>query len=169
MKGKLIIPIAAVAITAAGVYGAKTISAMGPNGDRHDALVQKLAAAFGKSDSEVEAVFTDFRDEQQAEREAAYTTKLDDAVTAGELTSEQRDLILAKHDELQQQHQNENPQDSDLTPEQWREQRQSERDALETWASDNGIDRQYLMPEREPMGGGMGHGDRDGMGFGGGR
>ena len=60
--------------------------------------------------------------------------RLDNAVSKGEITAEQKTAIETKRDELESK-------------------RESDRQALETWAKENGIDMKYLMP-----GGGMGHG-----------
>jgi hypothetical protein len=54
-------------------------------------------------------------------------------VSAGDLTEEQKQLILQKHEELQAQH------------EARIQARQQERAELEQWAADNGIDAQYLF------------------------
>lgn len=60
--------------------------------------------------------------------------RLQDAVDDGKITAEQKSTIEAKQDELE-------------------EKRQSDREALEQWAEDNGIDKRYLM-----IGMGGGHG-----------
>lgn len=115
-------------------------------------IVQKLAARFGVSESEVQQVFDENRAEQQAEMQKKFEARLDEAVAAGKLTQEQKSLILQKHAELQQQRQAEMESFKDLTPEQRREQMQvkrSEMEArraeLEAWAKEHGIDLSYLM------------------------
>lgn len=166
MKAKLLIPIAAVAITAITMYGANQIMAFNGN-DQHDALIQKLASAFGKSETEVQTVFDQFRTEQQASREAEFAANLEQAVVEGKLTAGQKELILAKHEELQQQHEEDFANKETMTREEWQAKHQTERDELESWATSNGIDLSYLMPERGPMGEGRGMGrGMHGEGFG---
>ena len=157
MKAKLLLPIAAVAITAITMYGANQIMAFN-GGDQHDALIQKLASTFGKSETEVQTVFSQFRTEQQATREAEFEARLTTAVTEGKLTEEQKQLVIAKHTELQAQHEADFANKDSMTREEWQAKRQAEHDALDSWAESNGIDLSSVMPERGPMGGGKGRG-----------
>lgn len=166
MKAKLFLPIMAVAITAVTLYGTSQIMAFSGGGN-HTELIQKLASAFGKSETEVQTVFDEFRTEQQADREAEFATRLDQAVTDGKLTADQKELVLAKHAELQAQHEADFANKNTMTQEEWHTQRQTEREALESWAETNGIDLSYIMPERSPMGEGRGMGrGMHGAGFG---
>lgn len=66
---------------------------------------------------------------------------LDDAVTNGKITTEQKTLIEQKQEEL-------------------KTKRDTERDALKQWAEDNDISMQDIM-----MGGGPGHGGTGGPGM----
>ncbi|HNQ17388.1 MAG TPA: hypothetical protein PKJ26_05290 [Candidatus Woesebacteria bacterium] len=168
MKAKLLLPIAAVAITAITMYGANQIMAFS-GGNQHDALIQKLASTFGKSETEVQTVFNQYRTEQQATREAEFEARLATAVTEGKLTEEQKQLVIAKHAELQAQHEADFATKDSMTREEWQAKRQAEHDVLDSWAESNGIDLSYVMPERGPMGGGKGrgmHGEGFGQGFG---
>ena len=167
MKKQLILPIGAVAMTAAIMFGTSQILAYNGN-QNHDALVQRIASSFGKSDSEVQAVFDSFRADQQAQRESEFEARIAQAVSDGSLTADQQQLLIQKHEELQTQHQADVANKDSMTREEWRAERQAERDSLESWASDNGIDITYLMPERGPMAGqGPGMGGEMGRGMGG--
>ena len=157
MKTKLILPIAAVAVTAITMYGANQIMAFN-GGGQHDVLIQKLATTFGKSETEVETVFNQFRTEQQATREAEFEARLVTAVTEGKLTEAQKQLIVAKHAELQAQHEADFTNKTSMTKAEWQAKRLAERDELNTWAKSNSIDLSYVMPERGPMGSGKGRG-----------
>ena len=164
MKTKLILPIAAVAVTAITMYGANQIMAFNGEG-HHDVLIQKLATTFGKSETEVQSVFNQYRTEQQATREVEFEARLTTAVTEGKLTEAQKQLIVAKHAELQAQHEADFTNKASMTKEERQAKRQSERDDLDKWAKSNGIDISYVMPERGPMGGEMGEGRRMGKGM----
>ena len=84
------------------------------------------------------------RSEMQATRKAELEAKLTQAVTDGKITAAQKQLILAKHAELQAEH----AADRDAS----REERAAERAELETWAKENGIDLTQFFAERGPQG-----------------
>lgn len=94
-KKWILVPVAAAAM-GIGAFALTTpqVSAHGFNGN--DTMIQRLAQAFGKSEDEVKAVFVQMHAEHEAERLAAITAKLDAAVTAGQITAEQKQLILDK-------------------------------------------------------------------------
>ena len=96
-------------------------------------LVQMLAAKFGLKTADVQAVFDQYHQNQVAAREAKYQSFLDQAVAAGQITSAQEQLILQKHQQLQNQWQ---------TSGQNHKQQQLD---LQSWAAQNGIPLQYLF------------------------
>ncbi len=168
MKAKLLLPIAAVAVTAITMYGANQIMAFN-GGGQHDVLIQKLATTFGKSETEVQTVFNQYRTEQQETREAEFESRLGAAVSEGKLTEAQKQLVVTKHAELQAQHEADFANKEAMTKEEWQAKRQAEHDSLDSWAESNGIDLSDVMPERGSMGGGKGrgmHGQGLGQGFG---
>ncbi len=91
-----------------------------------DSLIDKIATKFSLNRDEVEAVFEEEQTERQAERAADFSDNLQDKVDSGDITTEQKTLIEAKFAEIQAA-------------------RDTERDALEQWAEDNGIDMKYVM------------------------
>jgi len=163
MNYKLIIPVAALAIGAGMLYTSGQVKAFGGFGGGRDTLIQALANKFGKSTDEVQSVFDEVRTQNQQQMEAKFEDNLNQAVSDGKITDEQKNLILQKQEELQTQHQQDFANGANLTPEERRTQRQQERAGLEKWASDNGIDLTYFH-----MGPGEGMGGRGGMrgGFG---
>lgn len=123
---------AAVAATGfASIAGMQAVSAQtdSPTGSSTSgpaALIQKIAEKFNLNQDEVKAVFDEERQARETEHEAERAAELQSAVDAGDITAEQKSAIEAKQKEL-------------------KAAMESERQALETWATDNGIDAKYLM------------------------
>lgn len=107
-------------------------------------LLDKIVEKFGLNQTEVEQVVTDYRNERRGQMQAQYEERLNQAVTDGKITEEQKKLILEKHNQLQSQWDSES------------QQRQQHREEMQTWAEENNIDLSYL-------GFGMGRGGRGGM------
>lgn len=156
MKSKLSIKntLAAVAVvlTAAGVgaIGVTQANAQTATTDNPmTSLVQKIAQKFNLNQSDVQAVFDQDRTDRQAQMEAKYQEQLSQYVSDGKITQTQKDLISAKHKEIQAKHQSQmqsmkNMNDADR--EAAMEAKKTERTELENWAKENNIDMKYLMP-----------------------
>jgi gas vesicle protein len=97
-----------------------------------DSLIDKIATKFSLNRDEVEAVFEENRAEKQAERAADFSENLQEKVDSGDITAEQKTLIETKFAELQTA-------------------RETEREALEQWAEDNGIDMKFVLGGRGHM------------------
>lgn len=154
LHSKIAIP-AAILTIAGGVALATNVPSVSAHmgDDSHTTLMQKLVSRFNLNQSEVEAVFQEVRTERQTEMQAAFEARLTQAVETGRLTEEQKQLVLAKHQEMQEKHQAEQDEWASLTQEgreAKREQRQAE---LKTWAEENGIDLSWLMPQMGMRGG----------------
>lgn len=108
-----------------------------------ESLIAKLVERFGLNQDEVEAVFEEVKEEKRTEISQRYEERLDEAVASGELTEEQKTLILQKRDELRAE--KEQYKDQDLTNEEKQALREQHKQEIEQWAADNGIDTQYLM------------------------
>jgi hypothetical protein len=153
---RLLIPMAAVAIVGAGFYGVTQVSAASSTTDNPQAtLIQKLADTFHVDKSKVQAVFDQNRTDQDAKREAGYETRLTQAVTAGKLTSAQKDAILAENKKLKAEMDAAKGGAQDAR----RTAMKTVRDEAKTWATQNNIDEKWLM-------GGMGGHPRGGGGMG---
>jgi hypothetical protein len=131
----------------------------------HQRMIELIAEKFGKSQDEVEAVFEEIHTEQQEQRLAALEDKLSEAVTAGTITEQQKQLILEKFAEQKAERQ-ERREESQADREAAREERQAEMEArraeMETWAEENGIDLEFLESLHE---GGPGAGQHRHGGF----
>lgn len=153
MKNKQMLAIATILLLGLGVFATTNVSAHGFGGG-DGTLVSRLAETFGKSEDEVQAVFDSAREEKQAEAQANFETKLQEAVDNGDLTADQQALILNKHSELMAEHQADRESAAGMTREEHRAEMETHRAEIQAWADDNGIDLSWFGP-------------REGQGFGG--
>ena len=128
-------------MVSAGYFGAGAIFA--DDESQHNTIVTKLAQKFNLNESEVEAVFQSVRDERQVEMQQQREKRLNDAVNDKVITDAQKNAILTK----MQEHQ---------------EERGQNRQEMQNWFEEQGIDQTKL---RDYLGFG-GHGSRKGMGHG---
>jgi len=155
LQKKILIPMAAVAVVGAGVYGVSQASADSNtnSNDPRASLIQKLADTFHLDKNQVQAVFDQNQNEQQTKREQNYENRLSQAVTDGKLTSAQKDAILTEHKQLQ----SELEAAKDKTPTDRRAAMKQVRDEAKSWAGQHNIDEKWLIgPGR--LRGGMGTG-----------
>ncbi|HEX3082355.1 MAG TPA: hypothetical protein VHQ86_03805 [Candidatus Saccharimonadia bacterium] len=154
LSKKILIPMAALAVIGAGVVGVAGVSAATDTSDPQASLIQKLTDTFHLDKSKVQAVFDQQRQENQANREANYETKLDQLVTDGKITSAQKTAILAENKKLKAEL--DAAKDStDKTAR--RTAMKNVRTEARDWAQQNNLDEHYLM-------GGIGGHPRGGMG-----
>lgn len=106
----------------------------------------QLAQKFGRSETEVTQIMQETRQENRLQMRNGFEDRLERAVTNGELTAEQKQLILEKRTELQA--------NCDSSG----ERKQLNHDELTSWAEQNGIDPSFLM------GRGPGNGERQRLG-----
>lgn len=112
-------------------------------------LVDKIAGRFDLDESEVQAVFDEHREEMHASHQARLEERLDEAVEAGELTEDQKNRILAKLEEIKQQHETSREDFKDMTREERHEAMKQKRDDLKKWAEENNIPEEYFrLPGR---------------------
>ena len=142
----------------AGVIGITAVSAA--TGTAGTSLADKIATAFHLNSADVQKVIDQDHTDHQVSREANYEARLTQLVTDGKITSAQKDLILAKHKELEAERTADRTADQNLSGADRKAKMNKERTDLEQWAKDNNIPIQYLMI------GGPGHGR--GMRMGGG-
>ena len=152
--------LAVVTVTAAAVmaWGATSIYAHGWGGANDETLIQRLVQKFGLKTEDVRSVFDTVRDERQAQMQQKLTDKLDALVKEGKLTEAQKQLIIAKHTELQAQREKDKDTLKNLTWDERRAKMQAQRTDLETWAKQNNIDIQYVLGFGRGKGLGMGRG-----------
>src|SRR3989344_2094674 len=66
----------------------------------YPSIVQKLAERFNLNEADVEAVFDEERQDHYADMQARFGERLDDLVSEGKITSEQKQAIISKHEEI---------------------------------------------------------------------
>jgi len=138
---KMIIPALLLsAVVLAGAVGVKTVSAVQDEGT-YPAIIQKLAERFNLNTDEVKQVFDEERQQQQQRMRASFEERVDQAVVEGTITEEQKEAILQKQAELQNQHE----ALMDFAPEERRAVMQKNRQELESWAQENGIDLSLFL------------------------
>lgn len=110
-----------------------------------DTLALKIANKFGLNQSEVEAVLGEARQEHQQLRQAQMSQRLEQLVTEGKITQAQKELIEAKHQEMQAARLNQQEAWKSMTRQERQAQMEQKRSELKAWAEENGIDTSYLM------------------------
>lgn len=158
MKHSMKLAVVTVTTAAVMAWGATSIYARGWGGADNDTLIQRLVQKFGLKTEDVRSVFDTVRDERQAQMQQKLIDKLDALVKEGKLTEAQKQLIVAKHTELQTQREKDKDTLKDLTPEERRAKMQAQRTDLENWAKKNNIDIQYVLGFNREKGLGMGRG-----------
>lgn len=131
---------AVTGITLAGITGLGVASAAS-GGSGQDGIIDKLAARFNLNKDDVAAVFEETKAEHEAEHQQKLEDRLTQAVKDGKLTEEQKAKILAKLNELHENHDNWKQQ----TFEERQQVKQQMRDQLKQWAKDNNIPLQYVL------------------------
>ncbi len=147
MFKKSLIAATVVTVLGVGTLGAGRVFAQTTNTSSNptSSLVQKIAERFGLQQADVQAVFDQERQDRQAEMETKYETQLSQYVTDGKITEAQKQLILAKHKELQAQREARKDDFQTMTQDERRAAKETERQELQTWAKENSIDLRYLM------------------------
>lgn len=154
MKNKIILPAAILLIAGAAFFGTTAYAQGNQNGQRD--MVQELAQKLGLDESKVQTAFDEIRSEHQEEMQAQFTDRLNQAVSEGKLTEDQKNLIIQKHEELSSQRESERDQVQEMTREERRDFMQERRQEMQQWAEANGIDLQYLMGPEGGRGPGTG-------------
>ena len=138
-KKSLVAAFAIASVAGASVFATSAFAHSDLNAA--DSLASKIATKFNLDQAEVKDALDEFREEQRAEFEAKFNARLDQAVTDGDLTQEQKDMILAKRDEVK-------PRLDEIRDIENKEERQQAmkelRDELKTWAEDNDIPLRWL-------------------------
>lgn len=149
--------VSSVAFASLAGAGAVSAATNTPATDGPTALIDKIAQKFNLNRDEVKAVFDEEHQTREAEHEKKVEERLNQAVTDGKITSEQKDKIIAKLDELRSTREANREAMKDKTDEERKAAMKSERAALEKWATDNGVPMEYLRM------GGMRGGPHTGM------
>lgn len=147
IKHKLLLTAAAVVVSGGTMLSSTQVFAQGSTTDTNpmSSLAQRVADKFGLNKEEVQAVFAESRTEMTTKRQTQYEDRLSQLVADGKITDAQKQLIIAKNNELEASRQSKRASSKDQTGDERKAAMESERAALEEWATQNGIDIQYLM------------------------
>ncbi len=146
-KGRIIIPAVALCVA----FGAGVQSIHATDNAQPISLITKIAQKFNLSEDDLKTVFEEDRQERQEEMQKKYEEMLATAVTNGEITEEQKKLIIAKNKEILAERELKIEADKDLSQDErkakmvaHREDMKQAHEDLESWAKENGIDMKYL-------------------------
>ncbi len=130
MKARYIVaPVVALALVGLGWTGLNYAKADDGNFGG-STLVEKIVEKFNLDKDEVESVVSELHTQRQQERQAAQDSKLDAAVSDGVITEDQKQELTEKRNSFREQQ---------------GQARQTHRDEMRKWMSDNGIDSTKLQ------------------------
>jgi len=138
MKKKIVLPaflaiaILAIGILATGVSAEESYS--------YPAVVQRLANRFNLNVRDVRRVFDEERDERRAEAFARFADRLDDLISEGKITEEQKDAILDKHEDMH----NTMEELDGLSPDERHEEMQKIHEEYRNWLEEQGFEENFL-------------------------
>lgn len=141
---RIVIPAVALSILlGAGALGIGSLYASEDN--PQNSIIEKIAQKFNLNKDEVQKVFDEEREERVKVMQERFAKILDEAVDKGELTEAQKNLIIAKKAEIKGNIEAKRDENMDLSREEMQTKMKAQKEELEKWASDNGIDMKYLM------------------------
>ncbi len=146
-----------IAMTAAPVFAATPNSTNAAFQDPRASLMQALIKRFSLNETDLKQFF---QEQEQARFTQSLTTleqRLTTEVTQGRLTEAQKTALITKAKEAQAKHE----EARKLTPEECKKMMDAYRAELETWLTQQGLDRSYV---RDLMGGPGGHQGGPGVG-----
>lgn len=143
MKASKPILIAAAAIGSLAITA--TVAMAATTTSTGNTLADKIATKFNVNKDDVQKVIDEDRSAHAQEHEQRYEQMLNSAVTAGKLTTEQKDKILAKHKELLAQMQNDRDNFKNMSEADRHTAMQKKHDELTQWEKDNNVPTGYLM------------------------
>jgi len=127
---KLLIPVLAFSVLLAGSTVLAT-TAKADDLDNRPPFIQKLAERFNLNQDEVDSFFQEQRQQHQQQMQEQKEQKLQQAVDDGVITAAQKEAITAKHQEKMGN-------------------RQENRQEMQQWFEDQGIDHQALFSYMKP-------------------
>jgi len=161
MDKKFILPvlIGAVGLTFAG--GAAAHAQTASTTTQYPSIVQEIASKFNLTTADVQSVFDQNRTEMQAQMKAKSAAALDQAVTDGKITADQKQQILDERQKLEDKQKANMANFKSLTADQRRAAMEATKAEVSAWTKQTGIDAKYLMGgfefRRGFHGGEMGH------------
>lgn len=146
MTKRMFFTVALVSVLSGGLVVATNAFAQTNSQNAVPSLVQEIASKFNLNQSDVQAVFTQHREEMQAKMGSNYETYLANLVKSGKISEEQEQLILNEHKQLMSQMQSNMKNFKSMTPAERKAQTQAEMQSVQNWAKQNNISLRYLRP-----------------------
>lgn len=145
MNKKVITISALTAIGAIGLLSTPSAAALSPP---QDSLAERIATKFNLTLDEVKKVFNEERQVREQAHQKKLEEKLQKKVDDKTITEEQKTKLLAKLSEIREQrHENRASQTTKPSRSEMKQKREAERSELQTWAQENGIDLQSVLPQ----------------------
>jgi len=138
------------AVTTIGLGSLAGVTIVSAHSFGGESLAEKFATRFNLSQDEVQTFLDEEKETHKADMHQKFEERLNQAVSDGELTEDQKSKILAKHEELKSFHESLEGK----THEERREAMQTKHDEVQSWAEENDIPLELVRP----FGGGHGHG-----------
>ena len=113
---------------------------------KNNSIVDKIANKFNLNKDEVKKVFEENRAEHQAKKNITASERLATLVSEGKITQSQADKITAKRAEIKASMESNREAMHNKTKIERKEAMEAKKTELEKWASDNGIDSKFLLP-----------------------
>lgn len=137
-KKNLSVSVLALSLVLGGtVIGAQSASAS----ENEHPFARKISERFGLNQDDVKNFLDADREERQVQMRERFEERLTESVESGELTEDQKNLIIAKKATLQSER--ETYRESGDRPSE--DDREQHRIELESWAQENGIDMKYFI------------------------
>jgi len=116
-------------------------------------IVNAVATNFNLNSSDVQTVVNDVMETERSNRlmqeKINQTEKINQAVTDGEITQAQADLITAKISEIKSTREANQLSNQGLTQEERADNIQAEKESLKEWAEDNNISMEFFQNRGE--------------------
>jgi hypothetical protein len=143
---KRVVLAAAAAMVGVGLLGSAQVFAESSSSQNpSSSLVQRIADKFGLKASDVQAVVDQSKKDSEAQRETNYESQLSQYVKDGKITEAQKQLIIAKHKELETSLQANMQNMKSMTPDELKAFAQNKMQDLRNWSKQTGIDFRYLL------------------------
>lgn len=146
------------AITAIGLATVGYGVSVSADTNDSNSLPSKIAQKFNLNQDEVQKVFDEHKEEIHQEHQQELNTKLDEYVSSGKITAEQKTLIQNKLEELHTQRESNKDEFENLSKDERKSKMEEKKSELETWAEQNGLDKELLEEIMHSGRHGKGHG-----------
>jgi hypothetical protein len=135
-----------IAASAVGVISIATLSyaAVARADTSSDSLAGKIAQKFNVNEDEVQQVMEEHRKERHVEHEAELKSKIDQLAAEGKITSEQKELLINKFEEMKTERESAKEEFKNLTHDEKREKMESRKAEMDKWLEENDIDKSVV-------------------------